>query len=133
MQRGDTSAGMPLDRCAGSATSVSGAVWSRPTTLKTGQLLSVEVTRHDCDSQPSAALDGQLVVPRLVTAFADADAQRRGLHMGDFEWQGTDALVRGTLSGITNMGTHRESHFDQFERCERCDEKYGPPVGLVGR
>lgn len=99
-------------------------------TLKTGHLLSLEVTAFECDSPPSVALDGQLVVPQLVTAFANADPEARGLHTGAFTWQGNDVLVRGTLSGNTNVGTHREPHFDQ---CEGCDEKYHMEGRLCGR
>jgi hypothetical protein len=49
-----------------------------------------------------------LFVGRLVTAF-EIDGEHRGFHAGDFEWTVTAGLkVAGRMSGVTNVGTHRE-------------------------
>jgi hypothetical protein len=90
----------------------------RCVTLKTDHTLVLEVTSHrPCDRVP--ALDGRFVVRRFVTAFADGNGLRRGLHTGAFTWIGAGLRVTGTMSGLTNEGTHREP---AFKACQTCDE-----------
>jgi hypothetical protein len=61
-----------------------------------------------------------LFVGRLVTAF-EIDGEHRGFHAGDFEWTVTAGLkVAGRMSGVTNVGTHREP---PFKPCQKCDER----------
>jgi hypothetical protein len=80
--------------------------------------LKLEVPAHEpCDSRASNLLDGVLAVRRLVTAFVDGSGENRGLHTGAFDWVGSDAQVRGTLSGTTNVGTHRQPAFDPCQEC----------------
>jgi len=87
-------------------------------TLKTDHLLKVEVRGHEpCDSKASELLDGVLNVRRLITAFMDGSGENRGLHTGAFDWIGDGARVRGTMSGTTNAGTHREPVFDPCQQC----------------
>jgi hypothetical protein len=90
-------------------------------TLKTVHQLKVKIVGHPpCDSHAAALLNGDLVVDRLVTVF-DQDGMHRGLHSGDFVWNGAAGLhVAGRLSGVTNVGTHRAPGFDE---CQKCDEK----------
>jgi hypothetical protein len=87
-------------------------------TLKTDHVLKVEVSAHQpCDSAAAGLLDGVLFVRRLVTAFADGSGENRGLHTGRFDWVGGGARVRGELSGMTNVGTHRQPVFDPCQEC----------------
>jgi hypothetical protein len=89
----------------------------RCVTLKTDHLLVLEVGSHrPCDKVP--ALDGRFVVRRFVSAFADGNGLRRGLHTGAFTWTGAGLRVAGTMSGLTNEGTHREP---AFKACQTCD------------
>jgi hypothetical protein len=61
-----------------------------------------------------------LFVGRLVTAF-EIDGEHRGFHAGDFEWTVTAGLkVAGRMSGVTNVGTHREP---PLKPCQKCDER----------
>jgi len=99
-------------------------------TLKTDHGLRVEITAHPpCDSNVSGLLDGDFRVRRLITAF-DGDGQKRGLHTGVFDWRGGGARVRGTLSGTTNVGTHRQPVFDP---CQQCHEPGYMEGRLCGR
>lgn len=86
-------------------------------TLKTVHVFSATVDPAPCDSKLSAAFDGKLVVRQLVTAF-DQDGMQRGFHAGDFEWSGASVRIAGRMSGMTNVGTHREP---AFKPCQRCD------------
>jgi hypothetical protein len=87
-------------------------------TLKTVHLLKVEVVPHDCDSDVAKALDGVFYVRDLVHAFEGGDGNNRGVHAGNFRWKGATTLATGTMSGITNVGTHREPIFDACQTCE---------------
>jgi hypothetical protein len=100
-------------------------------TLKTVHQLKVKSVAHPpCDAHAAASLDGELVVDRLVTVF-DQDGMRRGLHAGDFVWNGVAGLkVTGRLSGITNVGTHRAPAFND---CQKCDERGVMEGRLCGR
>ena len=90
-------------------------------TLKTVHQLKVSVAGHSpCDSHSAALLNGTIVVERLVTVF-DQDGMHRGLHAGDFVWNGAaGSHVTGRLSGVTNVGTHRAPAFND---CQKCDER----------
>jgi len=89
-------------------------------TLKTVHVLKVDVrANRPCDSRLGQALSGTLVVERLVSAF-DTDGMHRGFHAGDFLWTGSGVKVAGRMSGMTNVGTHREP---AFRACQRCDER----------
>jgi hypothetical protein len=99
-------------------------------TLKTDHLLVLEVMSHrPCDAVP--ALDGRFVVRRFVTAFADGSGTRRGLHTGEFAWIGNGLRLAGTMSGLTNEGTHREPAFDPA--CQKCDSTGVLEGRLCGR
>lgn len=88
------------------------------TTLKTDHLLRARAASHDpCDTKVGQLLDGELVVRRLVSAFVDGNAERRGTHTGAFHWRGDGMIVEGRLSGTINAGTHREPVFDDCQRC----------------
>ncbi len=88
-------------------------------TLKTIHTLELEVGSWECDSKLGERLNGRFLVERLVTAYTDADGMRRGVHAGDFTWEGPGVVARGRMSGMTNTGTHREPVFDP---CQRCDD-----------
>jgi hypothetical protein len=87
-------------------------------TLVTTHLLRVELRRHDCDSELGSVLDGVLLVRNLTTVFAGANPQGRGVHAGDFLWRGHGFRITGTLTGMTNVGTHREPAFEPVQRCD---------------
>ena len=87
-------------------------------TLKTLHGLELEVGSHKpCDSKLGARLNGRLIVKEFVTAFEDADGEKRGVHAGDFVWEGPGVRVEGRMSGITNAGTHRDPVFDPCQKC----------------
>lgn len=87
-------------------------------TLKTRHMLRLELRSHDpCDSDLGQLLDGQFFALNLVTAFADGSGEQRGTHTADFEWVTPDVTVHGSMSGITNAGTHREPPFDPCQEC----------------
>lgn len=87
-------------------------------TLVTTHVLRLDLTRHDCDSDLGAALDGVLLVRNLTTVFVDARPEGRGVHAGDFVWRGPGFRIVGTLTGMTNVGTHREPAFEPVQRCD---------------
>jgi hypothetical protein len=79
--------------------------------------LKVEVVAHaPCDSPEGRVLNGTLDVARLITAF-EQDGDHRGLHAGDFVWTGVGTQVAGRMSGMTNVGTHRQPAFDKCQVC----------------
>jgi hypothetical protein len=100
-------------------------------TLKTVHQLKIAIAAHPlCDSHPAGLLNGDLVVERLVTVF-DTDGVHRGLHSGDFTWNGAAGIhVTGRLSGVTNVGTHRAPAFND---CQKCDERGVMEGRLCGR
>jgi hypothetical protein len=90
-------------------------------TLKTNHILTVDVkTSGDerCDSTLARGLDGRLVVCPLITALVDGNGENRGTHTGEFVWIGAGASVRGVMSGMTNVGTHRAPPFQPS--CQEC-------------
>jgi len=103
-------------------------------TLKTDHLLKLEVRGHEpCDSGASKLLDGVLYVRRLITAFVDGSGENRGLHTGLFDWVGNGARVRGSLSGTTNAGTHRQPVFDPCQECRAPGYMEGRLCGRIVR
>ena len=86
--------------------------------LKADWLMKSELHSHKpCDSDAAQALDGVFHVRQLVNAFVDGSGENRGIHTGMFEWHGNGAVVRGSLSGVTNAGTHRKPAFDDCQKC----------------
>ena len=96
-------------------------------TLKTIHLLYLEAVpgTGDCDSLGDT-LNGRLYTKDLIHAFTNADSTQRGVHAGTFQWVGQGARATGSLSGISNAGTHRAEPFDP---CQRCHE----PGWMEGR
>jgi hypothetical protein len=90
-------------------------------TLKTNHILTVDVKANTlddrCDSKLAKGLNGRLLVCPLITALID-DGENRGIHTGEFVWNGASASVEGALSGMTNVGTHRRKPFDPS--CQDC-------------
>lgn len=99
-------------------------------TYKTDHLLRLEVHGFDdCDGEASACLDGRFLVRNLVHALIE-DGYGRGPHTGDFVWRGDCMIVVGEMSGMTNVGTHREPVFGP---CQVCNERGVLEGRLVGR
>jgi hypothetical protein len=87
-------------------------------TLRTVHDLKVKITPTQCDSPPARHLNGSLTA-KLITAF-DTDGNHRGFHSGDFTWTGVAGLtVKGRMSGVTNVGTHR----DPIKACQKCGDR----------
>ncbi|MGI9595173.1 MAG: hypothetical protein ACR2QK_03375 [Acidimicrobiales bacterium] len=87
-------------------------------TLKTNHFLRLEVNSHQpCDSVIGQRLDGRLAVTNLVHAFNGGTGMGRGVHTGEFTWWGNGIEVQGEISGMTNVGTHREPVFDPCQEC----------------
>jgi hypothetical protein len=64
----------------------------------------------NCHASPTDRLNGRLSVCNLVhTLSSSIDPESRAFHGGDFTWvDSTNGIVvEGSLSGITNAGTHR--------------------------
>jgi hypothetical protein len=88
-------------------------------TLVTTHELTVKMTaQRPCDSAMSRPLSGVLKVSRLASAFKK-NGKGRGLHAGRFIWEGTGVTISGTLTGVTNAGTHR---LPVFKECQVCNE-----------
>ena len=87
-------------------------------TLKTDHALKLEIFSHDpCDSEVGQRLDGVFVVRELVHAFNEPTAESRGIHTGAFTWSTGSIEIVGEMSGMTNVGTHREPVFDPCQEC----------------
>ena len=86
-------------------------------TLATDQDLELELRSHDCDSEVGRLFDGRLRSVDLATVYVDGDGNRRGVHTATFSWRSQAGLVQGTLSGLTNEGTHRPPAFDECQKC----------------
>jgi hypothetical protein len=103
------------------------------TTLETLHQIELRASRHDCDSDTGALLDGTLHSGDLVHKFEGGDGNRRGIHEGSFRWRGAGALADGTLRGVTNAGTHRRPAFDDCQRCDNPGVMEGLLVGTIRR
>jgi hypothetical protein len=106
-------------------------------TLKTDHSLKVRVGSHQpCDSEHGRLLDGVLFIRRLVTAWSSPSPEARGIHTGDFTW--TDGAlgafrIEGRMSGMTNVGTHREPAFDPCQKCQAPGFMEGRLCGRIVR
>ena len=81
----------------------------RCVTLKTIHFVQLKVsTNRPCDSPTGRLLDGLFTIRNLITGFEGGDGTHRGIHAGEFIWKGRGMVAIGTVSGITNAGTHRE-------------------------
>jgi hypothetical protein len=99
-------------------------------TLTTDQDLDVSLRSHDCDSDVGRLFDGRLRSVDLATVYVDGDGTRRGMHTATFSWRSQVGLVQGTLSGLTNEGTHRAPAFSE---CQKCSETGVMEGRLCGR
>lgn len=103
-------------------------------TLKAATFLRLEVAAHDrCDAKVSSMLDGVFYVRDLAFVFDEATGEGRGLHAGTFRWRGQGAIAEGTLSGVTNAGTHRPQAFDECQECRAVGFMEGRFCGSVLR
>jgi hypothetical protein len=78
-------------------------------TLKTIHQLDLRLTNGPCDSDQSQRHNGRLYSCDLTHAlnFKRDGSDGRGFHGGTFTWADQGFLASGTLSGVTNAGTHR--------------------------
>ena len=90
-------------------------------TRKMRHHLIVSPAIHTCDSPLGHLLGGELRSEDFTTVFEGSDGDTRGFHIGNFKWLGPGNLfvIAGTMSGITNAGTHRPP---VFSPCQTCDE-----------
>lgn len=103
-------------------------------TLKTDHLLRLEVRSHEpCDSELGQRLDGRLLVRELVHALTDGTGLGRGPHTGAFIWVGSGIEIQGTMSGMTNVGTHREPVFEPCQECHNPGVMEGRLCGRITR
>jgi hypothetical protein len=90
----------------------------------------------DCQALPSDRLNGRLSVCNLVhTLSSSIDVRRsRAFHGGDFTWiDSTNGIVvEGSLSGITNAGTHRLP-LPPPRGCEQPCQRCSAPGFMEGR
>jgi hypothetical protein len=103
-------------------------------TLKTVHLLKVTVKAHrPCDGREARMLNGTLVSRDLASAFVDGDGRLRGFHGGHFRWLGSNLLATGTLSGVTNAGTHRKPFDPACQECKAPGFLEGRLCGVIQR
>ena len=103
-------------------------------TLKTVHLLELKLTAHrPCDAREARALNGSLVSRDLASAFVNGDGKLRGFHGGTFRWQGTNLLATGSLSGVTNAGTHRKPFDPACQECKAPGFMDGRFCGVIRR
>lgn len=103
-------------------------------TLKTDHMLQLEVHSHEpCDSDLGKRLDGRFFVRELVHALTDGTGLGRGPHTGAFVWLGDGIEVQGQISGMTNVGTHREPVFEPCQECHNPGVMEGRLCGRVTR
>lgn len=101
--------------------------------LVTHHGLRARVKADGCDSPRSAPLDGDLVVDRLTTIFADGDPHGRGVHAGDLVWRSPGLLITGGLRGVTNAGISRPPLQTACEECRHPGVMIGRLSGCVQR
>ena len=65
--------------------------------------------------------------------YVDGDETRRGMHTATFSWRVQVGLVQGTLSGLTNEGTHRAPAFDECQKCSDTGVMEGRLCGRLVR
>jgi len=104
-------------------------------TFKTIHQLELPLRPGPCDSDQSRPHNGRLYSCDLTHALnlRNGTADGRGFHGGTFTWADQGFVASGTLSGITNAGTHR-APFDPA--CQRCDEVHfmeGRFCGIIRR
>lgn len=103
-------------------------------TLKTDHFLRLRVESNEpCDSDLGKRLDGMLGVRRLVHALHDGTGMGRGPHTGEFVWVGNGFQIQGEMSGMTNVGTHREPAFDPCQECHAPGFMEGRLCGVIRR
>jgi hypothetical protein len=103
-------------------------------TLKTVHLLELKLTAHrPCDAREARTLSGSLVSRDLTSAFVNGDGKLRGFHGGTFRWQGASLLATGTLSGVTNAGTHRKPFDPACQECNAPGFMEGRFCGVIRR
>jgi hypothetical protein len=105
-------------------------------TFKTIHQLDLELQAGPCDSEQSRPHNGRLYSCDLTHALnpRNGTSDGRGFHGGTFTWADQGFLASGTLSGITNAGTHRGPIFDPA--CQRCDDVHfmeGRLCGIIRR
>lgn len=103
-------------------------------TLTTEHALKLELQGHEpCDSEIGKAFDGVFVVRQLVSVLSKGSGESRGMHAGDFQWRGADLVVEGSISGMTNVGTHRKPVFGDCQKCHDPGHMEGRLTGKVTR
>lgn len=89
-------------------------------TFKTIHELKLKLVSHQpCDSPVGKLFSADISIPRLITVF-NQNGMGRGFHAGDFTLTGLNIKGKGSISGMTNVGTHRRPVFDP---CQRCGER----------
>jgi hypothetical protein len=100
-------------------------------TFKTVHQLDLPLEPGPCDPDPERR-NGRLYSCDLTHAF-DRNPRGRGFHGGTFTWADQGFLASGTLSGITNAGTHREPIFEPCQSCREPNVMEGRFCGVVRR
>jgi hypothetical protein len=101
-------------------------------TLKTIHQLDLPLRRGECDR--AGPLDGRLHVCDLTHALAGGDFFGRGFHAGSFSWAGQQGLLAsGTVSGVSNAGTHRKPFDPACQECNAPGFMEGRLCGVVRR
>jgi hypothetical protein len=103
-------------------------------TLTAEHFLFMELTSHPpCDSPLGSRLDGRFAVRNLTTVFVGGTGERRGMHTGEFDWWFQVGALRGSLSGMTNEGTHRDPVFGPVQTCDERGVMEGRLCGRMVR
>lgn len=104
-------------------------------TLKTIHQLGIDLGAGPCDSEQSSRVNGQLYSCDLTHAInvRNGGVDGRGFHGGTFSWTDQGFLATGTLSGITNTGTHRSPIEPACQECRSPGFMEGRFCGAIRR
>jgi hypothetical protein len=104
-------------------------------TLKTIHQLGIDLHRGPCDSAQSSRVNGRLYSCDLIHTInvRNGGVDGRGFHGGAFSWTDRGFLATGTLSGITNAGTHRSPIEPACQECRAPGFMEGRFCGTIRR
>jgi hypothetical protein len=93
----------------------------RCVTMKVIDFVQAEASSNkNCESDQGRYFNPELKIYDLTHAFVDGDPKRRGFHGGSFRLGGQAGIIDGTISGMTNVNTHRRPFFEGPEP-DDCD------------
>ena len=81
----------------------------RCVTLKVIDFVRADASTHrQCETDQGQYFNGDLKIYDLTHAFINGSSKQRGFHGGKFRLGGVAGTIDGTISGMTNVDTHRQ-------------------------